>query len=228
MTRTGRPSHPPSGPVSSRRALNLALKTAKDVLASAKSLSSQKGICITGIKSSPIFQQDATKLVQSTLPSIELSADELNQIVSMLLEQEMTFKNRLKIPLGDLAAFYRNFDQETFKGTIPSILSFYSIINLASRGGINVFVRVGREFLRVGGEEVDIQEIPGTRRRAVEVFRAVERNTALILNDNLVEAQRLFKAWLEINEQRDCDFRLCDILEQAFEQATAPNSQYPL
>lgn len=154
-----------------------------------------------------------TDLRNQILKSLEISANQLNEIVEAFQGKALKNQRKLRVSLGDLIAFWRNVSD--LEASAPAILAFYSIINIASREGINIFVR-----LEAAEEDVDIQEVPGSRAHTVEVYRAMQAVSDKKIGGNLVEAREFFIDWLSNGRGEGVDFLFRDI----FEQATAPEN----
>lgn len=208
-------SMPKSVPPISTRQVRAAQAMGKTLLQRAKVMVQQRNVCITCRKGSPLIRLDTQRLINSVLPGLELKADELSQIFDALESPDISFDSRLKVPVGDLAAFHR-FYGDRLTEQIPSILAFYSIIRTARKEGLNIHVWV--EGLP---EAVDIQEVPSKKAFTVRVFQAMSLVSMRLMNDDLVEAEQFLQAWLADGHGEGINYFFRDIIEQAAE----PTSQ---
>jgi len=205
---------PKSTPPVSTRQIRMNLRLARTLLEQAKTLLKRK-ICITSGKGRPITILDAQKLISTVLPGLELTVNEFSEVFSAVESTDVSYDSRVRVPVGDLAAFFR-FYGDKLPEQMPSILAFYSIIRTAKSEGLNVHVWV--EGLP---EAVDIQDVPSSKAHAVRVFQAMQLTSMRKIADNLVEAEQFFLSWLADGNGEGVNYFFRDILEQAAE----PSSQ---
>jgi hypothetical protein len=205
---------PKSTPPVSSREKRAALTMGRNLLQRAKNLLRREKICITFGKGGPITQLDTQKL-NNILPGLELTINELSEIFTALESVDVSYEKRLRLPVGDLAAFFRRYGSN-LSDQMPAILAFYSIIRTARSEVINVGVWVeGRT------EPIDIQDVPSSKAHAVKVFETMQHVSEKVLNADLVEAEEHFQLWLEEANKDNINFFFRDIIAQ-IKQATAP------